>query len=109
MKKTLAIAMIVCLAGVGSARAAEAKDNWEKNCASCHGKDGKGQTTAGKKAGCKDMTDPKVQEELKDDQAIKNIKEGQKKDGKEIMKAFGEKLTDDEIKALVAYVRAFKK
>jgi len=37
------------------------------------------------------------------------VKEGLKEDGKEKMKPSRDKLTDDEIKALVAHVRSFKK
>ena len=40
----------------------------------------------------------------------KQIKEGMKDDkGKELMKSFADKLTDPEIKELVAYIRAFNK
>jgi cytochrome c553 len=92
-----------------STPAVEVKELWEKNCASCHGKDGRGETKMGKKAGVKDYTDPKVQEAMKDDDAIKAIKEGKKDKGKEVMKPFAEKLSDDEVKALAAYVRTFKK
>ena len=92
-----------------SAGAADAKATYEKDCAKCHGKDGKGQTVMGKKQGAKDYTDAKVQEELKDEAAIKAIKEGYKnKEGKEVMKP-SEGLSDDEIKGLVAYMRKFKK
>jgi cytochrome c6 len=91
------------------ASAADAKENWDKMCTKCHGADGKGQTKMGQKLGIKDMTDAKVQAELKDDAAFKAIKEGLKdKDGKTQMKA-AEGLSDDDVKALVAHVRAFKK
>lgn len=84
--------------------------NYGKHCASCHGKDGKGQTTMGKKVGCRDYTDAKVVAEIKDDEALKLVKEGLKdKAGKELMKPFNGKLTDDEIKSLVAYMKAFGK
>ena len=54
-------------------------------------------------------TDAKVQAELKDDAAIKAIKEGLKdKEDKVLMKPL-EGASDDEVKALVAYMRAFKK
>jgi cytochrome c553 len=100
---------LVCVAFASSARAADAKENWDKQCAKCHGADGKGQTKMGQKAGVKDYTDAKVQDALKDDQAFKAIKEGFKdKDGKQVMKP-AEGLSDDEIKALVAHVRAFRK
>jgi cytochrome c553 len=89
-------------------RAADVEENWSKNCMSCHGKDGKGETKAGKKAGVKDMTDPKYQSEITEEKAMAAIKDGIKQDGKEKMKPFAAKLNDEEIKALVAKVRSFK-
>jgi len=49
-----------------------------------------------------------VQEKLKDEDAIKAIKEGLKEKDKTLMKP-AENLTDAEIKALVAHLRTFKK
>jgi mono/diheme cytochrome c family protein len=99
----------VFVASAVSALAADGKANFESNCAKCHGADGKGQTKMGQKLGVKDYTDPKVQAELKDDAAFKVIKEGLKADdGKTLMKP-AEGLSDDDIKALVAYMRTFKK
>ena len=92
-----------------SAGAADAKATYEKDCAKCHGADGKGETKMGKKLNAKDYTDAKVQDELKDEAAFKAIKEGLKdKDGKKLMSP-AEDLSDDEIKGLVAYMRKFKK
>jgi len=88
---------------------ADAKANYDKHCAKCHGPDGKGQTRMGKQAGAKDYTDPKVQAEMTDEKAFTSIKEGQKVNGKEAMKPFGGTLSDDEIKELVAHIRKFKK
>lgn len=88
---------------------ADAKANWEKHCAKCHGADGKGQTKMGRQAGAKDYTDPKVQAEIKDESAFKAIKEGLKVNGKEAMKPSADKLSDDEIKALIEQVRSFAK
>jgi cytochrome c553 len=110
MKMTLKIGLLAALFMVSApAFAADAKANYEKHCAKCHGPDGKGQTKMGKQAGAKDYTDAKVQAEMDDTKAFKSIKEGQKVNGKEAMKPFGDKLSDDEIKALLAYIRAFKK
>jgi cytochrome c553 len=89
--------------------AADAQANWTKHCVKCHSKDGKGNTKMGRQAGVKDYTDAKVQAEMKDDKALKTIKEGITENGKEKMKAYAGDLTDDEIKALIAYMRAFKK
>ena len=59
-----------------SAKAADGKATYEKDCTKCHGADGKGDTKMGKKYGAKDYTDAKVQDELKDEAAFKAIKEG---------------------------------
>ncbi len=108
MKKTLFIAAAACAAIVVSASAADVKENWDKNCKKCHGPDGKGQTTMGKKLDIKDFTDAKVQASFKDEQLLKAIKEGVKDGDKTRMKP-AEGLSEEEMKALVAYVRAFKK
>jgi len=109
MKKTIILAAVLGLAGAYAATAAEPKENWDNLCAKCHGADGAGQTKMGTKLGCKDFTDAKVQADIKDDAATKAIKEGLKNDdGKTLMKPF-DTLSDDEIKALVAYVHTLKK
>lgn len=91
-----------------STRAADAKAIYEKDCTKCHGADGKGETKMGKKLGAKDYTDAKVQAEMKDDAAFKAIKEGLKEKDKTLMKP-SENLSEADIKALIAYMRAFKK
>ena len=109
MKKILLLVTLFGLAAALSAKAADAKENWENLCLKCHGAEGKGDTKMGQKLGCKDFTDAKVQADLKDDAAFKAIKEGLKSsDDKTLMKPF-DTLSDDEIKALVAYVRGLKK
>jgi cytochrome c553 len=109
MKKILTLSIAIMAVSALSASAADAKETYEKDCAKCHGKDGKGKTKMGEKYNAKDYTDAKVQEELKDEAAIKAIKEGYKdKEGKQVMKP-SEGLSDDDIKALVAYMRKFKK
>ena len=61
----------------------------------------------GTKLGCKDYSDAAVQSAVSDDQAIKSVKEGLKKDDKTLMKP--SELSDDDIKASVAYLRTLKK
>jgi mono/diheme cytochrome c family protein len=103
------IAAAALFAATPRLAAADATDNWAKNCASCHGPDGAGHTKAGRMAQVKDMTDAKYQGTFTDDQAVKQIKEGFKdSSGKEKMKAFADKFSDAEVKALVQYVRSFK-
>jgi mono/diheme cytochrome c family protein len=109
IKNTFAIAVGLALL-TSTAYAAEANENWTKHCASCHGKDGKGQTKAGRAADVKDLTDSKYQAGFTDEQMFKQIKEGMKDaKGKEKMKPYGGILSDDEIKALVTFVRGLKK
>jgi cytochrome c553 len=109
MKKVMILSVALLIAGAVSVRAADAKENWDKKCKVCHGPDGKGKTKMGEKFHAKDYTEAKVQEELKDDKMIKAIKDGVKDGETTKMKAFGDVLNDDEIKALVKFIRDFKK
>jgi len=93
------MAMIIASAGIASA--ADASATWNSQCASCHGKDGSGNTAMGKKLGVKDYS---KEQGFSDAEATKVIKEGKGK-----MKAYKDKLSDDDVKALVAYVRSLKK
>lgn len=109
MKKIILLAVALGFVAATAASAADAKENWDKNCAKCHGADGKGQTPTGKKLSIRDLTDAKVQSGFTDEQGFKAIKEGLKdSEGKIRMKA-AEGLSDDELKALVQYVRGLKK
>jgi cytochrome c553 len=92
-----------------SVRAADAKANWTALCVPCHGADGSANTNMGKKLNAKNLSDAKVQSEFTDAQAATAIKEGVKEGTKVRMKAFGDKLNEADIKALVAYVRTLKK
>jgi cytochrome c553 len=109
MKKLIICSLALLAAGVLSARAGEAKDTWAKECAKCHGVDGKGKTKMGEKLHVKDYSDPKNQADLKEEKMAKAIKEGIKEGDTTRMKPFGEALSNDEVKALVAYFRALKK
>jgi mono/diheme cytochrome c family protein len=109
MKMIITVVVSLYIASALSIRAADPKTNWVNNCAQCHGPDGRANTKMGKQLSAKDLTDPKVQASFSDAKAAEVIKNGVKQNGKTTMKAFGGKLTDDEIKALVAYVRTLKK
>jgi mono/diheme cytochrome c family protein len=106
-KTTVMAALFAGVVG-WSAVAGDATENWNANCAACHGKDGKGATPMGRKLQIKDLTDAKVQASFTDGDATKAIKEGVTENGQTKMKAFGDKFSDDEIKALVAQVRSYK-
>lgn len=94
---------------ISGAMAQQSADaNWSKHCSTCHGADGKGATTMGKKLSIKDLTDPAFQNSFTDEDAAKAIREGIKTpEGKTKMKPISG-LTDDEITELVAFVRRLK-
>jgi len=77
---------------------------WSKECASCHGQDGRAQTFKAKFNGAKDLTKPSWQESASDDHIFNVIANGHEK-----MPAFGKKLTQAQIESMVAYVRRLKK
>lgn len=81
----------------------DAAENYAKNCASCHGKDGKGETTMGKKNKAKDYTTAEGQK-WTDEEGVKAILEGAGK-----MKGYKDKITEADAKDLVKHIRAFKK
>ena len=103
----LTTGLLVMIASVS--RGADVKENWDKNCTKCHGADGKGQTKMGQKLAIKNLTDAKLQAELKDEEAFKAIKEGIKDSEGKIKMKPAEGLSDEDIKALVAHVRTLKK
>lgn len=101
MKRKVWLLLVTIMSSAGIAAAADAGATWNANCASCHGKDGSGNTMMGKKLGVKDYTKDQSFSDAEATNAIKN--------GKDKMKGFGSKLSDADIKALVAYVRSLKK
>ena len=109
MKQLFFAALILPLGSAASLRAADAKSNWEANCIPCHGKTGNADTPMGKALKAKDLTDLKAQATFTDAKATESIKNGVKENGRTTMTPFGDKLSADEIKALVAYVRTLKK
>ncbi len=87
---------------------ASAASLWKNQCSKCHGDDGRGQTNEGHKLYIGDLTDPKLQAKFTDEQAFRSIKFGLKDaKGKVIMKP-AKRVTDEEVKALVAHVRSLK-
>lgn len=84
--------------------AAGRSEAWQTYCSVCHGDDGKAQTEKGKEKKARDLTNKKWQAKVDDDRLFKSISNGHDK-----MPAFKSKLSEDEIKALVAEVRSLAK
>ncbi|MBI5381055.1 MAG: cytochrome c [Opitutae bacterium] len=88
------------------ARGAEGADLFVQQCAPCHGEDGKARNPAAKKLGVRDLTVSK----LTDAEIEKQVRDGvRNKRGLEVMPAFKEKLTPEEIQAVVAAVKRLRK
>jgi cytochrome c6 len=101
--KTL-FTMLVVLGLVTLARPAMADDAealYKSKCQVCHGPDGKG-SAAGQKLGAKDFHSPEVQKQT-DAELIEITKQGKGK-----MPGYDKKLTDDQIKQLIKYIRSLK-
>jgi mono/diheme cytochrome c family protein len=84
--------------------AANAGQLFAKQCASCHGKDGRAKTIKGKLKHARNLTDPEWQGRVSDERIFNSIM-----NGKEKMPAYGKKLSQEQIEALATYVRALKK
>lgn len=77
-------------------------DLYKSKCQVCHGADGKGDTPAGKKVEAKDFHSPEIAK-ASDAELFKIVKEGKGK-----MPKYEGKLTDDQIKDLIKYIRSLK-
>ena len=109
MKLTKSCIFVLAFLLPASIASADVAAVYKKNCASCHGSDGSGNTKMGKKSGARDYRDAKVQGSFSDSEAASAIKDGVKKDGKEKMKSYSSKVSSSDVKELVKYIRAFKK
>jgi mono/diheme cytochrome c family protein len=97
----MALAFAFALTAFASAQT-DAAALYKAKCQVCHGADGKGDTTMGKKLGAKDFHAPEVAK-MSDADLFKITKEGKDK-----MPSYDKKLTDDQIKELVKYIRSLK-
>jgi cytochrome c6 len=99
----IAFASIPSFGQSGNKDAGKGQEIFQQQCIGCHGPDGHAQTDMGKKVGAADLTSDAVQQQ-KDSQLEKVVKNGKKK-----MPSFSDKLSDDEIHALIVYVRQLAK
>lgn len=77
---------------------------FKSKCSACHGTDGSGDTEVGRAMGVPDLHSAEVQK-LTDSELTGIIRDGK---GSQ-MPAFKDKVTDDQIKRLVSYIREFNK
>jgi cytochrome c6 len=98
----IAIAVALLAFAATAARAEDAAALYKSKCQACHGAEGKGDTPAGKKVGARDFHSPEVAK-MSDAELFDVTKKG-----KEKMPAYDKKLTDDQIKELIKYIRSLK-
>jgi mono/diheme cytochrome c family protein len=98
---TVLVSSVLLTASLAAAQNTEAL--YKSKCTACHGPDGAGATTMGKKLGAKDFHAPEVSKQS--DAELFDIT----KKGKNKMPAYDKKLTDDQIKDLIKYVRTLGK
>ena len=103
MKSLVVITILLLIAVSAVAATPDGAALYKAKCASCHGADGSGQTPMGKSMKLRDLGSPDVQKLT--DKQLYDITA----DGKAKMPAYKSKLSDDDIKALVAHMRTFKK
>jgi mono/diheme cytochrome c family protein len=82
-----------------SASGNDAASNFKLRCSSCHGVNGNGDTSLGRTLRAADLRSAEVQKQS-DEQLTQIIA-----DGRKTMPSFGNSLTQDQIRALVAYIR----
>jgi len=99
----LAFVAIPRFTAAQSASTDEGKKLFEKNCASCHGPDGSGDTTVGKAVGAKDLRSAEAKK-LTDAEIRTQIEQG-----KNNMPPFGGSLSKVQIDSLIPYVRELSK
>jgi len=76
---------------------------YQSKCTSCHGVDGRGSTPAGKATKARDFCSNEVKGETDEEWTTIIVK------GKNKMPAYDKKLSEDEIKGLLAYIRGLCK
>lgn len=92
------------------AGAADGAALYKTNCASCHGDSGKGDGPAGQYLNPRPADLGEVVKTVKEEEIFKAIKEGGQAVGKSpLMAPFGATLSDEEIKAIMAYIKTFAK
>jgi cytochrome c6 len=106
------LGVVLVASAVATARATltgpavDAKTLFDSKCAKCHGKDGRASSFKARHIiHARDLTSPEWQNDVTDERIFNSISNGKGKN----MPSFKKDLSDDQIDALVAYVRRLKK
>jgi len=96
------LVILVALMFSTQARAENGPEVYKERCAACHGKEGKGDTIFGKNLKIRPLDSPEVQAQSDSDLAAIISK------GKNRMPPFDRKLSKDQIREVIEYVRSLK-
>jgi len=96
----VSLAVLIAIPGIAQSSGA---DTFKSKCAPCHGVDGLAATPAGKALKAASFKDPAIVK-TPDAQLIAIIKSGKNK-----MPSFAGKLSDDQIRAALAYIRTLQR
>ena len=100
----LAASFVFVVAAERISPAADARSSYNGKCASCHGRDGRGKSFRGRLSHARDLTDANWQNDVSDERIFNSISNGRGK-----MPGFKKSLSENEIEALVVYVRRLRK
>ena len=97
------VLLFAIVAAAGSARAEGdgRSPSWAAYCSVCHGTDGRADTEEGRKRKARNLADPRWLATVSDARLESSIRRG-----RDQMPAFGRKLSEEQIKALVAEIRS---
>lgn len=96
----------VFAAKANSSNARTAPRLYRKYCVSCHGSDGRAQTSKGKFSHARDLTDAQWHEEVTDERIFNSIMNGRSVRGN--MPSFNNKIDAKEAESLVNFVRGLR-
>jgi mono/diheme cytochrome c family protein len=106
---SLGLFVLVCLAPfvfAGNNYDRPAAQLYRRHCTSCHGNNGRAQTSKGKFSHARDLSDAQWQADVSDERIFNSIMNGRKVRGN--MPAFANKMNEKEADALVNFVRGLK-
>jgi cytochrome c6 len=98
-----ALVAALCLATTPAKSQGAGEKVYKAKCASCHGPEGVGATPAGKATKARDFCSDEVKKETDEEWTAIIVK------GKNKMPSYDKKITDAEIKDVVAYIRGLCK
>jgi cytochrome c6 len=103
LKLSLMISALTPVLSPASTFASSGADTFKARCAPCHGATGRGDTKMGQHLRLRDLSSPDVHKQT-DDELEALIAKGKGK-----MPPYGAKLTREQIKDLVKFIRSLKK